>query len=673
MSKEVRLYEPEDWMDVGDYLKHVANGRDPSSCSNELRLALAMQFANSPIFAIRNFFYTTDKEGEVVRQEPWAGQVILDLCIESQRKRNIAQAVVEIKPRQVGWTQHNIARAFWRCLQPGGAALVLVNDEDIAEKIMLRVNTIYNSLPKWMRPMKRMDNAKSLIFDNPNPKTRDELRGLASEFLCTVPSGIRGTTPRTFIWSEAAFCKDWEAVVDGVLNSMGAGPSFCRIIDTTPNGDDPFYKPLAMEAIERNPKWVKAWERKEVPTRQQIIDGILGEPDKPKAGWVPAFFPMQWHNQYTTLDESPEGQLPHLEDDEIKLIKDTLGRIDKYGGEEELDLINRWGMSLYRIAWRRWKIDNDTMGADINERLLTFRQEHATDYLSCFISHGKGAFDKTGMELLSRGIRAPLMAGCLRRDDKNRIYVDQTFQSDWIRLKFWATPSPHDEYVIGVDGSNAWYSSDGDSWYAQVLRRRDLKQVAVMKAKVPPDVVREQLGLLYHFFNQAYLGIEMEGSAIDVAYKLYTSGHNNQFFYKRYDMDPYKEPGQGLGWETNAKTRPTMQARLVEAIGFRDANGLVAPTLELRDDETYTQLRECSRDENGKIGNWDSGHDDAVMALMIADDLWRPVAIKQEKKDSPRMNPILKAMGAVPEMARPNDPITNFRSWARNHPEYDSL
>ena len=62
-----------------------------------------------------------------------------------------------------------------------------------------------------------------------------------------------------------------------------------------------------------------------------------------------------------------------------------------------------------------------------------------------------------------------------------------------------------------------------------------------------------------------------------------------------------------------------------------------------------------------------------MIALAINDDLWRPAYERKEKKDTPRMNPILKSMGALPEMANPNAPMENFRSWARNHPEYESL
>ena len=640
------VYDEYDWMDVAQLMRRVANGRPLYDCSDEIRAAITQQVYRSPVFFIRNFLKTVNKDNEMGPQEPWIGQTILDLCCESQRRRRCAQQVVEIKPRQVGWTQHNVGRAFHATMKPNTRALVLVNDEDIATDFMERVGTFYNELPRWMRPMKRLDNPKILTFDNPRAEQRAENPGLGSKFLCTVPSGIRGMRPSYFVWSEAAFCPTWESVVDAVLNSMGASVNFCQIIDSTPNGEDEFYFPLAMEALERNPKWVATWERKGVPTRQQIIDGILGEPDRPKDGWVPAFMPWFWHEQYTTEDENEQGQMPPLDDDQIKYLKQTLGKIERYGGDDEKELIARYDVSLYRLAWRRWKIDNHTGGNDWYERLLTFRQEHAADYRSCFVKMGRSTFDIRGMEVLGRQVCPPPIRGCLRRHAKKGIYVDQTFHSDWMELRVWATPQSTEEYVIGVDGSNNWESNDTDAWVAQVLRRSDRKQVAVMEMKVPPNVVREQLALLYEFYNRAYLGIEMEGSAIAVARDLYAMGCTHQYMYKRMDADPYMEPSKYLGWETNAKSRPEMQGVLVEAIGARDIDDNPCPTITLRDPKTYSELGSCTRDSSGKIANHGGGHDDHVLALMIAlainKDVWdRPKGAPKEKHDVPE-NPLIK-------------------------------
>jgi hypothetical protein len=661
------VYHPTDWMDLPRFVREVARGRDPQDCSYEIHAAITEKVASSPIFFIRNFLKTTTKDGDLVFQDPWLGQTLLDLCCESQRKRRIAQKVALIKCRQMGSTQHNLGRGFHRVMLPNMIGLLLVKDEDVASDIMERVGTFYNGLPAWMRPMKRIDNPKLLNLDNPRAEQRADRPGLNSKFICTVPSGMRGIRPNYFIWSEAAFYDNWKEVVEGPMSGMGASPAFCTILDTTPNGEDDYYYPLVMEALERNPKWVASWERYGAPTRQQVIDGILGEPDRPKDGWVPAFFPWHWHEEYCTQDEHPQGQLESLTDDEKKEIKQTLGKKDRYGGEEETELVQRYGVSLGRLAWRRWCIDNNTGGRDIYERLLTFRQEYATNYRSCFRKIGKSTFDLRGMDTLGRQICPPVLRGKIREREKDHaLYVDQGFHSDWEELRVWATPQSDEDYVIGVDGSNDWQVPDSDSWVAQVLRRRDRKQVAVYEMKCPPSVVRENLRRLYLYYNRALLGIEMEGSAIAVARELFILGVTRQYRWKRMDVDPYKAVGMDyLGWETNVKTRPVMQNLLVEAIGNRDSEDRPDPSITLRDEKTYSQLAECTRDEWGKIANHSGGgHDDHAIALMIAlainQDVWEPQAIKKGKPPERQQNPLL-------------EPFFGSRPVGHNRPAYESL
>src|SRR5215813_4461999 len=126
------VYHETDWMDLPEFIRRVSDGRDPQDCYGEIRGAITKKIATSPIFYIRNFLKTTTKDGDLITQEPWLGQVMLDICCESQRRLRIAQKIVEIKPRQVGWTQHNVARAFHRIMMPNMNALLLVKDEDVA-------------------------------------------------------------------------------------------------------------------------------------------------------------------------------------------------------------------------------------------------------------------------------------------------------------------------------------------------------------------------------------------------------------------------------------------------------------------------------------------------------------------------------------------------------------
>ena len=103
------VYDTLEWMDERDYIKHLANGRSMVDCGPEVKRELLRMIFGSPIFCLRNYLYTTNKYGDLVRLDPWLGQTVHDYAIESQRRRGLAQMIAEIKARQVGFTAHNLA------------------------------------------------------------------------------------------------------------------------------------------------------------------------------------------------------------------------------------------------------------------------------------------------------------------------------------------------------------------------------------------------------------------------------------------------------------------------------------------------------------------------------------------------------------------------------------
>lgn len=667
------VYSHLEWFAERDFARRIANGRTAEDAKSDVKKALLATFFGSPVFAIRNYFYTVSKEGDLVKIDPWRGQTMLDYALECQRRRGLPQRIVEIKARQVGFTAWNLARAFWAALHPRMKVGVLVNDDDVAATLMLRVGEMYNNLPRWLRPMKRIENVKQLVLDNPNARERDTRPGLGSNISITVPNSLRGFTPNYFVWSEAAFCANWQEVSDGVISGMGAHGRSCVVLDTTPNGYDDFYWPLVQQSVARNPKWVARWDGP-APSREEIIAGGLGEPDDLK-GWIPVFCPWRWHEEFTTKDEEADfGQLPMLDDKELQHLRATLGKKDEYGGEEELELTERYGVSLYRIAWRRFKI-NDNQGADPYMKLLKFRQEYPTTWRSGFLTFGRGAFDARGLDKLGTylgpgskyGPRPPLARGCLRRDDRGEVYVDQTFISDWLEVRVWALPDPHEEYCMGVDTALT-YGHDGcDYTTFQIIRRRDRKQVAAMSARCDPDTYREQCYLAYRWYNNAYLGIEMEADGFDLAVTLWARGCTNQYFYQRSDVPPETNPTQGLGWETNNKSRWRLQNVLIAAIARKDANDQPEPDVIICDEQTMTEFQEVTRSPEGFIENTSGGHDDHFMSLGIAltidEDPWKPYTRQRPRsKDSVPMNGLLDHIGFT---------VASRRS--RNSPAYEDI
>jgi hypothetical protein len=631
VSGRKAFYEPWEWWSkdrwLEEWLRNEARirGCEPSQISNtDVNVALAGAVLESPLFTARNFFFTRSKAGEVVLLDPFIGQIILDMVCDCQRRLGYAQRIIEIKPRQVGWTAWVLARGAWLALHPNSGVAFFVPDQKVVDDLNQRFGNIYNNLG-WMAPMRRIDNKARVEFSNPNPRTREEVRGLESSITFAVPGPQRGRTPNMAVLCEFAFWHEMgfeaDEVLDGLLSGMSAGPESCVIIDTTPCGYDEDYYPMVMESVQANPKWVAAWTRKTIPTRQEIVNGILGVPDSPDEGWVPAFSPWFWHEQYTTKDESPIGQRPKMTPKQRQHMLATLGKDSRFGGEEEKDLMKLYGVSIEQLFWRRWKISTDIQGYDARQKLLTFHQEYATTWDSCFVDFGNTAFDPLGMDAIRRMIKPPQSRGMLRRaPDKNGTIqweIDEAWHSDWEEMRFWARSDPGEKYVIGADLGFSFETEEADETVAQVIRRRDRKQVAVYASRAPMHVVRKRIADLYFYYNRAFTGIETEGPGKNLVFELYQMGVTNQYKWKRLDREEVKDT-DWLGWETGPHTRGQMEGVLCEEIAMRDADDQPDPGIILRDEITVRQLLNARRYPDGKIKARGSGHDDYMDALMIA-------------------------------------------------------
>jgi hypothetical protein len=453
----------------------------------------------------------------------------------------------------------------------------------------------------------------------------------------------------------------------GLVGAMPLDDSACVIIDTTPNGHDDGYEPLVDEAVRRNPKWVRSWERKECPTRQQIYDGILGEPDKPERGYVPAFWPWHFHEQYTTKDESPFGELPRMSKSQLQEVKDTLGKLSRYGNDEEQELVEKYGCSLYRIFWRRRKIDSYFTTSRINDerlRILVFRQEFATTWKDCFVDYETSPFDPIALDYIGRHhVRMPSAQGILRNDGQG-IYLDSTWVSPNEELRVYAPPEGTEHYCMGIDTQIAFDSDTADNTVAQVLRVRDKKIVATYTAKVPSYRLRDQLKLIYTWYNNAYYAVETQGIGYGLSRELIDAGMHNTYYWKRLDRD-VPEESKYPGWQTDAKTRPIMEQALIECLSARDPDGRPMPLCIITDKRTFDELTTVKRDAYGKIKAGSRQHDDHVDALMIClaimNDAYFPRHAKAGRKLMRReMNALIQSLGFSGKSDRNHPSLDNF-------------
>jgi hypothetical protein len=496
----------------------------------------------------------------------------------------------------------------------------LVDDEDVAAELATRMGTMLNGLPGWMQPMRRIQNMKHLVFDNPNPKDRIDHPGLNAAFQITVPSSFRGVSVGFVCVSEYAHMEsERQLAVQAGLSSiakMSAASIF--IYDTTPNGIDDSYYPMVMEAVEDNPKWAKRIEEwKGELAAADVMNGILGVPDAVAKGYpgvyVPAICPWRLHEEYDCRSkENPRGVLRPLSKANRAELESNIGTLPKYGGEEEVELRDRYGVSISRLFWRRRQIDQYKFPTD-EMKLLTFRQEYLSTVESAFIDSGTAPFDRGSLDALGRMERKPSAVGLFHREGE----LDPRANLQWQEIRVYAPPEPGEKYTMGVDTDVAYESPDADATVAQVVRWRDNKIVATYEARVPSYLLIEQLYCLYRWYNNCYYAIETAGMGYDLVRRCMDRGMQNTYYWKRLDKD-YPDLSAYPGWQTDMKTRPLMDQTFTELLCRRDRDsGKPTPEIVIPDAQTIREIRGLSRTPSGSFKS-SRGHDDHYDALCIA-------------------------------------------------------
>lgn len=690
------VYNAFDWMTAEQYLKHIMSGRERTQEDmNFARFHLTKQFLDSPVFAIRNFMYTIDKATKRdVLCDPFIGQVMLDKAIEQQRRARMRQRVVEIKPRKVGWTTWNLGRGLQASMHPNTNVLVCIDDADVVQNIMLQVSQFYTNLPGWMKPDTRIENLVSLVFENPDSKSRQIRPGLNSSFVVTVPAEMRGVrAPNVAIMSELAHYKDAGEVLDALQSGMGEHEETCIIIDTTPRGFDDYYYPMVFEAVKRNPNLRKFWERNTIPSREEVINSTFGLADDP-SDYIPVFCAWFWHEEYTTRDDEregghPRGHLPKMTKAQREELIETLGKRREYGGDEEIELRDRFNVGLPRLFWRRKKIDG-YIGSDWRRKLVTFRQEFASTWDGCFVDYGDTPFDPEGLEQIRAQLREPLAWGIMEPYSPNpgdeSLPVVPTlkrgYRSDWEEVRIYSNSLPGKRYIAGIDVASAFESKKADfSVCSIILPHRnccyDPKElqrvtcgvyyelVAVYQAKVPPHRLKEQIFLLYKFYNNMLLAIETAHTGYSLCRDLFDMGADNQYRYKRLDEDILNPDSKWLGWESNFRTRPTMEDALTEVIGHKGRDGAADVLIRMPDKQTFAEIASLKRYPEGGIAAQGKGHDDHADALMIALAVAKEGSYRAPKtrhQEQREMNSLWK------HMSGPHD-----EGGGRNHPRWKDL
>lgn len=279
--------------------------------------------------------------------------------------------------------------------------------------------------------------------------------------------------------------------------------------------------------------------------------------------------------------------------------------------KDEDELMTRHQLSKQQIAWRRLKMGEFT-------NIAKFKQEYPLTPEEAFISSGNPVFNIDSLIFYKTNqnqMKPPKFIGNLVGAKPP---VLETNEKGY--LKIWQIPKPEGQYVIGADPAEG--TIEGDYSCAQVLDRRTFEQVAVWHGKCDPDIFGRELNKLGMYYNEAMLAPENNSMGIAVVLVLRDLYYPNLYIREKAGSIEEKLLPE-FGWKTDMKTKPFLITSTGRAI--RDK------LIMLHDEATLMELFSYQYDESGAANATTGAHDDRVIALMIAIEIYNRTPVEDRR------------------------------------------
>jgi len=494
--------------------------------------------------------------------------------IIDQQERTGKVRFVVVKARQQGLSTVISAWQYWwlsqRRAQKG---LVMAHVADSTTTLFDMYHRIHSNVPKIVQPSTKYSSRTELVFSELDSGLRVATAG---------GKGVaRGETFTTVHLSEVAFWPDTFATnnFNGLIQAVPDRPGTAAFLESTANGmTGVFYEQYkaARQGISGYELFFSAWV----------------ESDEYQDETIPADF----------------VRVP--EEEAIVATAKQLYDID-------VDDAQLW--------WRRRRIALN--GADM------FKQEYPLTPEEAFISTGRPVFNP---EYIVERLKSPHPP--IKQMAVEEVYDHKTGQRLPLRklrehprgeLKVYLEREPNESYTIGADvgmGLRAGVKGrPSDPSVAQVLDSQ-LRQVAVWRGTVHPDVFAEILVTLGYYYNEALLVPERNNHGLVTCVELRDRQYPNLYLdVSEGTIEPDRET-LNIGVFTSEKTKPLMIDKLRAFDRSRE--------IEINDQQTLEEMLTFVVTESGKMEAEGGAHDDCVMALALAayasDGRWEPVTVTDD-------------------------------------------
>ena len=265
------------------------------------------------------------------------------------------------------------------------------------------------------------------------------------------------------------------------------------------------------------------------------------------------------------------------------------------------------GLIRYKPRFYGWKEfytqeDFDLIASEFVDKNMLMQEYPATPE-EAFISSGSSYFDNSKIIDYIKRAPEPITCGTIYLKDKQPDFVEHKEG----KLKIWERPQTFKSYVIG--GDTAEGIEGGDNSVLEVIDNQSLKCVAEWCGKATPDEFVNIAYALGQWYNNSYMGIEVNKDGLWVNTELFKMSYPNLYFREAID-DITNRVGSKVGFRTDERTRPYVLAELQKMLyNFKD----IWTNKEF--------LNECLTFVRNKVGrpeSMSSKNDDRIFATAIA-------------------------------------------------------
>lgn len=304
------------------------------------------------------------KEKKLIKLKFNRAQKLIYRRIKKIKNQGQPIRMIILKARQEGVSTFCEAMIFENTISNSNVnSLIVAHEPESTEEIFRMSKLYYDMLREPVKPLKRYDNKKQLVFENPDEKTRPDDPGLRSKMVIATAGKVkigRGLTIQNFHGSEVAFWKNGKELMLSVMQAIPDLPNTMVFLESTANGfggdGEYFYN--------------------------MVQDALAGKND-----FELIFLP--WHLM-------PEYSMRFSgEEEKIKFVE----TLDAY----EKDIQKRFNLTLEQLSWRRWAIKNKC-GGDTDK----FKQEYPITIEEAFVASTNTVIPKEHIEAQRKYIREPI-------------------------------------------------------------------------------------------------------------------------------------------------------------------------------------------------------------------------------------------------------------------------